>query len=148
MIKRIALLILLIPASLLSAPLYDNGIDPDVLVERILSVHTAQWEQIKDLQFDAELVEGEREDDGSFKEKVRFTKHISLKYLPDTALFYEKYLEYYKGDESQSEKDLQDQEKERKEGNQQKEAADPHRRAWGFEQNKTQKLLSPEPDFT
>ena len=78
-----------------------NGIDPEALIERILAVDAEQRRGLTDVTFEAELVDGEfkREE---FKEKVRFKKLVYLKFLTDTTLFQEKYLEYYKDGELQS----------------------------------------------
>lgn len=83
-----------------------NGIDPEAIIERILSVEE-QWRQsVKDVVFDAEYVSGEMGDDGNFTEKTRFEKKTYLKFLPDTALYYEEYLAYFKEGEKQSDDDL------------------------------------------
>lgn len=92
----------------------DNGIDPQALIERMLVVEQRQRELVSDVVFDAEYIEGE-EKDGEFKEKARFTKKIYIKYLADTALFYEEYLEYYKKGQPGSEKELEKEAKTRKE---------------------------------
>jgi hypothetical protein len=78
-----------------------SGIDPEALIDRILAVEEKQQSEITDLTFDAEYVEGKQEDDGSFKEERRFAKKVYIKYLPDTALYYEEYFEYYKDGELQ-----------------------------------------------
>jgi hypothetical protein len=100
------LLLLLCP---LTSPAQD-GIDPEALIKRILAVEAQQYNQIKDIVFDAEYII--REKDGSIKE--RFIKKISIKYRSDTALFHEAYLEYYKKGELQKDKDCQKQADERK----------------------------------
>ena len=92
------------------AVMAQEGIDPEALIERILVVEAQQYDQVKDLVLDAEYVV--REKDGSIKE--RFLKKISIKYSSDTALFHEAYLEYYKKDELQKDKDCQKQAAERK----------------------------------
>lgn len=83
-----------------------NGIDPEALIERILSVDSAQKTLRSDVIFDAELLEGEMKK-GSFVQKERLLKKIYIKYLADTALFREDYLEYYKDGELQSKKNLE-----------------------------------------
>jgi hypothetical protein len=92
----------------------DDGVDPEALIERILAVEQQQRGNIRDVTFDAEYVEGE-EKDGEFRERVRFVKKIYIKYLADTALYYEDYLEYYKDGELQSEKERDNEAKDRKE---------------------------------
>jgi hypothetical protein len=95
-----ALVVLMAPV--LSAPLTQSGIDPEALIERILAVDQKQRSEISDLVFDAEYIEGKRQDDGSFKEEKRFVKKIYLKYLPDTVWYHEEYLEYYQNGELQT----------------------------------------------
>jgi len=90
----------------------DNGIDPEALIDRILSVQAQQRAELHDVIFDAEYVEGDQKDDG-FHEKVRFDKRIYLKFLPDTVLFHEEYLAYYKDGKLQSEKELRKEAAER-----------------------------------
>ena len=92
----------------------DDGIDPDALIERILAVEDQQRQQISTVIVDAEYVEGE-EKDGEFFEKVRFIKKIYIKYLADTALYHEDYVEYYKDGKLQSQKDLDKEARDRKE---------------------------------
>ena len=89
----------------------DDAIDPAALIERILTVESEQRSQIEDIVFDAESVEKKK--DGAIKS--RFIKKIYLKYLPDTVLYLEQYLEYYKDGKLQSEKDRDKQAKEREE---------------------------------
>jgi len=92
-----------------------NGIDPEALIERILAVDRQQHDRIEDVVFDAEYVEREDKGDEGYKEKVRFVKKIYMKYLEDTVLFHEEYLEYYKDGELKNHKDLQNEAKDRKE---------------------------------
>ncbi|UCE23802.1 MAG: hypothetical protein JSU74_10960 [Candidatus Zixiibacteriota bacterium] len=92
----------------------DNGIDPEALIERILTVEQRQGQQIDDVVFDAEYIEGE-EKDGEFREKIRFIKKVYVKYFLDTSLFFEDYLEYYKDGQLKSEKDRDKEAKSRKE---------------------------------
>lgn len=88
--------------------------DIEAIIEQIISVEKQQQKQINTLVIDAEYIEGEQKEDG-FKEKIRFTKKIYVKYLEDTCLFHEEYLEYYKDGELKSENDLQKEAKNRKE---------------------------------
>ncbi|HKK20989.1 MAG TPA: hypothetical protein VJ983_05900 [candidate division Zixibacteria bacterium] len=85
----------------------DQGIDPEALIDRILSVDRKQRSEVHDVTFDAEYIEGDRNDNGELKQKVRFLKKIFVKYEDDTALFKEKYLTYYKNGELQSEDKLE-----------------------------------------
>jgi len=101
----------------------NQDIDVEALIDQIISVEKQQQEQINTLVFDAEYIEGEHNKDG-FKEKVRFTKKIYVKYQGDSALFVEEYLEYYKDGELKSEKDLQKEAKKRKEEKKKRKARD------------------------
>ena len=91
----------------------EEGIDPEALIDQILLVEQAQREAISDLVMDAEFLEGKREDNGEFKEKEQFIKKIYVKYLQDTALYHEEYLEYHKEGEQQEQKELEKQAEER-----------------------------------
>ncbi len=82
----------------------ESGIDPNVLIERILSVDAKQRETLKDATFESQYIEGEETDKG-FKEKARFNKRVYIKYLKDTAWYHEEYLEYYKEGQLQSRED-------------------------------------------
>ena len=93
----------------------NNGIDPEVLIERILAVDQQQKNLINDVVFDAEYVEREDKGDEGFKEKVRLVKKIYIKYLEDTTLYHEEFLEYYKDGELKSQKDLEKEAKDRRE---------------------------------
>jgi hypothetical protein len=106
-----------------AAPQTDNGIDPEAILTRILDVDRDQRQQITDVVYDAEYIEGE-EKDGEFVEKVRFVKKIYVKYLPDTALYHEDYLEYYKDGELKNEKDLSKEAKKRLEQKQKRKTKD------------------------
>lgn len=80
----------------------NSGIDPEALIERILAVDAASRSTVKDVIFEADLVGGRKNKDGELEGKERFTKKIYIKYLDDTALYHEEYLEYYKDEELQS----------------------------------------------
>ena len=101
----------------------ENGIDPDALIDRILLVEQRQCESIKDIVFDAEYIEGE-DKDGEFREKVRFVKKVFVKYMADTALYHEDYLEYYKDGELKKDKDRDNEAKSRKEKKQKRKTRD------------------------
>ena len=73
-----------------------EGIDSEALIERILAIDKQQREKIHDVTFDAEYVEGEKDKQGTFKEKVKFIKKVYIKYVDDTVLYHEKYIEFYK----------------------------------------------------
>lgn len=101
----------------------DNGIDPEALIDRILMVEQRQSEALSDVVYDAEYIEGE-EKDGDFNEKVRFIKRIYVKYVEDTALFHEEYIEYYKDGELKSDEDRDNEAKKRKENKQKRKTKD------------------------
>ena len=83
-----------------------SGIDPEALLTRILAVEAEQREKLKDVTFDAVYIEGEyKAGVTEFIEKLRFTKRIAIKYLPDTAWYHEQYLEYYLNGKPQSAED-------------------------------------------
>jgi hypothetical protein len=92
--------VVLFAVNALSAP-QASGIDPEALIEQILTVDAKQRSEIADIILDAENVQGKRENDGSLTEEKRFVKKVYVKYLPDTAWYREKYLEYYKNGELQ-----------------------------------------------
>jgi len=81
-----------------------RGIDPEALIERILSVDSAQTILLSDVIFDTELLEGEMKKDG-FKQKERFIKKVFIKYLKDTTLYRQEIIEYYKDGKLQSDKE-------------------------------------------
>jgi hypothetical protein len=72
------------------------GIDPRALIDQILLVDSTQRASLHDLVFQTERLDGEYGDKGEFKEKARWIKKTYIKYLPDTALFKEEPIEYYK----------------------------------------------------
>jgi len=89
----------------------DQAIDPNAIIEHILTVEAEQREAIHDVTFDAEMIEWE----GDGQEKARFVKKAYFKVEPDTTIMAEKYLEYYKEGELQSEEEMEKQVKERRE---------------------------------
>lgn len=91
-----------------------NGIDPQVLIERLLAVEFELRERLHDLVLDAETVEGKYED-GVFIEKARFHKKIYLQYQEDTVLFFEEYLDCFEEDKQLSAEDCSKRAAERKE---------------------------------
>ncbi len=89
--------------------------DAEQLIAKILEVDKQQREQIKDLVILSEYIKGEEKDDGTFEEKVRFNKRISIKYLADTAWMHEEYLSGVKEGKPMSDKDCQNAAKEDRE---------------------------------
>lgn len=81
------------------------GVDPEALIDQILAVDQAQRARINDLTMDAVLTEGKRGRDTLIVEE-RFVKKVYIKYLSDTAWYFEEYLEYYKEGELQSDEEL------------------------------------------
>jgi hypothetical protein len=92
-----------------------EGSDPEAIIQRILAVSADQRARLNDVTFDAEYLEGERESDGTFKEKVRFVKRIYIKYFADTAWYQEDYIQYYKNGKIQETKERDKQARERAE---------------------------------
>ena len=84
------------------------GIDPEALIEQILIVENRQYQQINDIVFDAELLLGKYDKKNGFEEKERFVKKIYMKYLPDTVLYTEEYLEYYESGEKKSQEECKE----------------------------------------
>ncbi|MCH7490406.1 MAG: hypothetical protein IID05_06890 [Gemmatimonadetes bacterium] len=54
-----------------------NGIDPEALIERILAVDQKQRNEIKDIVFDAEFLEGETNDEGEFVERQSLMRRFA-----------------------------------------------------------------------
>lgn len=98
----------LIPALLIGAistlSQSNGGIDPEALIEHILSVEAAQRAEIQDVVFDTEMIEGSINKQGELEEKARFIKKVFVKYLPDTALYFEEYVEYFENGVRKDEK--------------------------------------------
>jgi len=125
MLRRLGLLLLLtVPVVVPLAAQENEGIDPEALIERILAVYHEQRAMVSDVTFDATYIEGKMEDKEGFVEKERFDKKIYLKYLPDTALYHEDFLAYYKDGELQEDKELQKAAQERIEKKEKRKAYD------------------------
>ena len=105
------LLITLQAAGLLAAPA--DGVDQEALITAIVATETRQREAIQDVTFDAELIEGERDDDGVLKENMRFEKTVYLKCTEDTCLFAEVYLKAIKEGEELETSDMDKEARER-----------------------------------
>lgn len=117
----IILLIFVVIASLpVSAEITE---DSEAIIEQVLKAEKNQMDTIKTISYDAEYIEGEYKDEG-FKEKIRFIKKVYVKYLPDTSLMYEKYLEFYKDGKLQDPKKMAKEAKERIEKKQKRKAKD------------------------
>lgn len=92
---------------------------PDQLIEKIVQADKQHRDKLKDVVLLSEYIKGEEKDDGTFEEKIRFKKRISIKYLADTALMHEEYLSCIKDGKQLSEKDClkaaeEDQEKKKR----------------------------------
>lgn len=90
--------------------------DQEALITKILAVDTQQRNQLKDLVLTAQHTKGEENSRGAYTEKARFTKKISIKYLADTALLHEEFINCWKDGKPQSDKECrkaaaEDQEK-------------------------------------
>jgi len=84
-----------------SSAAQSDVIDPQALIETILSVDERQRERVSDIVYDAEYIEGETDDDGGFQQTVRIVKRIYVKYMSDTVYLREEYVEFYKEDQLQ-----------------------------------------------
>ncbi|MFQ5498291.1 MAG: hypothetical protein ACE5FH_01345 [Candidatus Zixiibacteriota bacterium] len=82
----------------------DAGIDPEALISRILAVQKSQRAKLQNVVFDAELIEGKLDKSGGVEENIRISKKVYLKYLPDTVLFTERYIEFYEDGKLKSHK--------------------------------------------
>ena len=102
----------------------EAAIDTEALIEQFLSVDSRQREQIRDVVFDTEMLEGKMDGNDSFEQQARFIKRVSIKFLQDTALFHEEYLEYYKDGKLESPKECEKQAKERLEKKRKRNARD------------------------
>ena len=98
--------------------------DAGAIMERILLVDSRQREAVRDVVFDVEALEGKMEDDDQFVEEAKFIKKIYLKYLMDTTLIHEEYLEYFESGELQPEKKMREQADERLEKKQKRKSKD------------------------
>lgn len=90
------------------------ALEPDALIQKILSVESKQRSEIQSLIFDAEYVEKENNGKGVYDEKVRMEKKIRMKYLPDTVWYNEEYLRYFKNGEPRSAEECDEVAAERK----------------------------------
>lgn len=102
----------------------NNGIDPEAIIDRIVTLERRQMADVKYITYDAEYVEGENNDEGIFKEKVRLIKKIYVKYLSDTSLIHEEYIEFYKDGKLQDENKLKKEAKDRIEKKQKRKTRD------------------------
>lgn len=101
-----------------------QGIDPDAIIEQILTVDSIQKANLQDVVMEAELLEGKMKDNGELEIKKRFVKDVYIKYFPDTAWYYSEYREYYEDGKLKSEDDLRSEAKERKKKKQERKGRD------------------------
>lgn len=98
--------------------------DGDAVIQQMLAVEAKQKQALHDVVFDAEMLEGEFDDNGDFVTKAKFLKKIYIKYFEDTAWYHEDYLEYYKEGERQDSSETTKQARERKEKKRKRNAKD------------------------
>ena len=82
----------------------------EAFIQNVLMAESWRRSRVRDVIFDAEQII--KDDKG--KEKARFKKKIYMKFLPDTTLFKEEYLEYYKEGKLQSQKEMEKEVKKRR----------------------------------
>ena len=104
--NKITNLLIFLMLFVFASSVMSQQIDKMQLVEKILEVEKTQKALVQDLTLDALFIEGEKKKDGRIKEEVRFNKKLYLKFLPDTTLMHEEYLEYLKEGKPQKEKDM------------------------------------------
>lgn len=95
-----SLMLLMVILVMTSGALAQDSLKIEPLLEAIVATDRAQRDAIDDITFDAESIEGE-EKDGTLIEKERYVKRIWIKFLNDTTLYAERFLEYYKDGELQ-----------------------------------------------
>ena len=87
----------------------ESSIDENELIHRMVTQYNEMWKDIERVEYDAELLEGSLDDSGILKVKDRFIKRVIVTVLPDTTLFEEKYIEYYKDGELQDDDELREE---------------------------------------
>lgn len=95
----------------------------DPLLEAIVATDRAQHQAINDIVFDAEYIEGE-ERDGTLIEEERYVKRIWIKFIEDTTLYAERFIEYYKDGELQDSARLVEKSREKHEERQKRNGRD------------------------
>ena len=83
-----------------------TAIDADAIIQKVVEVEARQRAEIRDVIFDAEYIELEKDDNGEMKEKMRLEKTVTLKYVNDSVLYDETFNAYYKKGELMSEDEL------------------------------------------
>lgn len=92
-----------------------DGIDPEALIEQIVNVEKSQRDLVRDVTFDVELLSGKNDKKNGFQEESRFVMKVFLKYLDDTTLLHQDFLEYYEKGELQSQKKCEEKANEKRE---------------------------------
>lgn len=71
------------------------AIDADAIIQKVVEVEARQRAEIRDVIFDAEYIELEKDDNGEMKEKMRLEKTVTLTYLDDSISYSEIFNAYY-----------------------------------------------------
>jgi len=104
----------LLPHSVRISAQEELALEPDAIIQKILSVDAKQRSEIQSLVFDAEYIEKENNGKGGYDEKIRLEKKIRMKFLSDTVWYNEEYLRYYKNNEVRSAEECDEVAAERK----------------------------------
>jgi hypothetical protein len=83
----------------------ETALESSAIIQKLLDVEAKQRTEVQDVVFDAEYIESEGDGNGGFTEKVRLEKKIHMKYMPDTILYHEEYLRFFKNGELKSEEE-------------------------------------------
>ena len=83
-----------------------SSIDADAIIQKVIEVEARQRSEIRDVVFDAEYIELEKDDNGEMKEKLRLEKTVTLTYLNDSVFYDETFNAYYKNGELMSDDEL------------------------------------------
>jgi hypothetical protein len=79
------------------------------IIDRLLASEARQAEKVSDVVLDSELFERRLKGNGEIKEEKRYLKEVYFRKVPDSARkmeVFERYLEFYKDGEKQSDNDL------------------------------------------
>ena len=71
------------------------AIDADAIIQKVVEVEAQQRAEIRDVIFDAQYIELEKDDNGEMKEKMRLEKTVTLTYLDDSISYSEIFNAYY-----------------------------------------------------
>ncbi len=84
----------------------ETAIDPDAIIQKVVEVEARQRAEIRDVIFDAEFIELEKDDNGEMKEKMRLEKTVTLTFKNDSVFYDETFNAYYKNGKLMSEDEL------------------------------------------